>query len=190
VSAMEVWTSFFAAVVGVSAALIAIAFLVFQLKSDIWRTDTVRHFIALFTLAEFATPLVVGLIILMPSHPWRLASAIVGTGGLVMLVSYWIAYSRADEPSPFDRLQFRLSAISFVCYVALTGAAALPQNAGVYLVGGLSVWFLVSGSIEAWQFLVPPPAATPRANAVANETEPNGLDHPSEMGRDGTAAMR
>ncbi|RZU76281.1 hypothetical protein EV384_4918 [Micromonospora kangleipakensis] len=185
---MDVWTSFFSAMAGVSTALMTIAFLVFQLKSDAWRTNTLRHFIALFTLAEFATPLVISLVILMPSHPWRLASAVVGAGGLVMLVSYWIAYSRTDEPTPFDRLEFRLSAISLVCYVALTGAAALPEKTGVYLVGGLSVWFLVSGSIEAWQFLVPPPAAAPRANAVADDTGSNGFGHTSEMGSDGAAS--
>jgi 8-oxo-dGTP pyrophosphatase MutT (NUDIX family) len=37
----------------------------------------------------------------------------------------------------------------------------------------------VSGSVEAWQFLVPPRAAPPRANAIAYETGSNGLDHPS-----------
>lgn len=165
---MDKWTGFFSAIAAVSAAIIAIAFLTFQVKSEMWRRDKLLNHVAIFTLTEFGTPLVTGLIFLMPSHPWRIAAIIVGVAGLGLVGSYWKAYRTKDKPSDFDRLELRLSIISLVRYSLLIVAGLLPQDFGSYLLASLLVWFLISGSIESWWLLEP-------KGMDASEGEPGGV---------------
>jgi hypothetical protein len=55
--------------------------------------------------------------------------------------------------------------ISFVVYVAMITEGFLEPSVGLYLVGGVSIWLLSSGAIEAWWLLEPrgiaPPSSTP-----------------------------
>jgi hypothetical protein len=99
---------------------------------------------------------VIALIILMPSRPWRVAAIISGVSGLMLVGSYWRAYRAKERPSKFDRLEIRLSLISFTTYSLLIVSALLPEDPGLYLLATLSVWFLISGSIESWWLLKPP----------------------------------
>jgi hypothetical protein len=147
---------------GVAAALLAIGFLAFQLKLS-WWTQPLRHYIAVFTLVEFGAPLVIGLAILMPSHPWRIAASVVGVASTALLFAYWISYARArralkaiqQTPERFDRQHVRGSPITLACTATLVASSLLPERVGIYLVASICVWSLISGSFESWRLLAP-----------------------------------
>jgi hypothetical protein len=96
---------------------------------------------------------------------------------LVLLALYLTAYVKiarsltkeGHEIESFDREQVKLSWITFVCSGALIAAVFLAERYGVYVVASVSIWFLVSGSIESWRFLDPIRAKTAVDEAATNE---------------------
>jgi uncharacterized protein (DUF58 family) len=59
------------------------------------------------------------------------------------------------------------------CSAALVASAFLRERYGVYIVASVSLWFLVSASIESWRFLDPMRAEAEVSENPAREiTEP------------------
>lgn len=54
------WVPFFGAISSSAAAILAIAFVVFQLRADQWRNDPLRQPAAITTLTELAAPVFSG----------------------------------------------------------------------------------------------------------------------------------
>ncbi|WP_405717271.1 hypothetical protein OG607_00495 [Streptomyces sp. NBC_01537] len=173
---MSTWVDFYGTLASVAAGIAAIAFLTFQVRADVWREGTtLRRLLAVFTLAEFGTPLFTALIILMPSHPWRLAAGIVGLVGLVLVAVYWTAYVSArftvapqsDEEggdqgtglSSNDHWQAILTTIPLGGYGGFVWLAIAHPTYGPETQAWICLWFLLSRSVEAWWFLKAPTAS-------------------------------
>ncbi|WP_328974201.1 hypothetical protein [Streptomyces canus] len=155
---MDRWSGFFSTIAGVAAALLAVAFITFQLKIDVWRGGgRLRHLAAVFTLWELSAPLLIALILAMPAHPWRVAAILTGAIGLAVLITHWALYAGTAESdrSPFDQKQFRLSFISLVTFGGMAGSGLMYEQPGMYLLASLSIWSLISGTYEAWIYLEP-----------------------------------
>jgi hypothetical protein len=175
---MEAWTGFFATITGVAAALLTIAFLTFQLKAT-WWSHALRRYIAIFTLLEFGAPIIIGLIVLMPRHPWRIASIIVGITGLALLIAYWVGYAQTrtalkvvgKKPDRFDRDQILLSPITLACSIILVASGFITERVGVYMVASVSIWLLISGSVESWRFLAPDSVTDIDASSAPTTTD-------------------
>ena len=145
------WISFFQYLAAIAAALLAIAFLAFQLRTKMWRRQPLRQAFAITTLAELAAPVFFGLMFLFPDHPWRGAGVIVGTAGylsilwyLIMTVYHW------DQTTRFDHAQLATTIVPVTTFSVLFWFPNLRWKAGVL------VWMIFSGLCEAWLALEPP----------------------------------
>jgi len=158
---MDQWSGFFSTIASIAAALLAVAFLTFQLRIDVWRDGgRLRHMTAVFTLWEFGAPLLIALILAMPAHPWRVAAILAGAIGLAVLTTFWVLYgktprSASDDERRFEENQFGLSFISLGTFGGMVAAGLMGEQAGMYLLAALSIWSLISGAYEAWIFLKP-----------------------------------
>ncbi|GAA0612943.1 hypothetical protein [Streptomyces crystallinus] len=153
---MEQWSGFFSTLAGAAAALLAVSFVTFQLKIEIWRRGgRLRHLTAVFTVWEFGAPLLIALIMAMPARPWRVAAILTGLIGLAVLGTYWVTYARTPRSrrESFDRQQFKLSFISLGAFGGMVVAGLLWEQTGIYLLASLSLWSLLSGTYEAWVYL-------------------------------------
>ena len=151
----------------------SIMFLAVQFRSATWRGRRLLAVAAVAALIELFVPLLVALIALMDGHPWRIAAALAGGLGLLVVGVHWLVYWRfpegmgerkvrdSEEPAivesvtKFNRLQLYGSAISTLVYGAVTASAFNPGRWGLHLLAIACVWLLFSGSFEAWWLLEP-----------------------------------
>lgn len=144
------WIPFFEYLTSAAAAILAIAFVVFQLRAEHWRQDPLRQPAAVTTLTELATPVFFGLIFLMPDHPWKVGGAIVGLAGYLVMAVHLVVYRRhRQEADKFDRWQLLGIAVTAVTF---SGLLWWPN---LYVKASLCVWMIFSGFTEAWIFLSP-----------------------------------
>lgn len=152
------WSSLFGIVAQVSVTAFSIMFLSLQVKSDNWRGRRLLHVAAVAALVELFVPMLVGLVASMGSHPWRIAAALGGGLGLSMVAIHMLIYSadrNRQETSSFDRTQAWGALLSSIIYALIATSACLPWSAGMYLLGAMCTWLLLSGSFEAWWLLSP-----------------------------------
>lgn len=152
------WDAFFGAVAGASVTVFSVVFVVFQVKSAHWRSSPLKTMAAIASLTEFMVPLLASLIMLMPGNPWRIAAWAVGGLGVVAVLTHWTTFWRfrplADR---FDRGHARGAVISLALYTAFLSGGFMHRSTGLYLIGGVAVWLLFSGAIQAWWLLEPTP---------------------------------
>jgi len=161
------WIPFFEYLVSAGAAILAIAFLTFQFRAEVWRGHPLKRLVAVRTLAELATPVFFGLIYLMPSHSWVWAGGIVGFGGFILIGYYFIAFHKYRHlKEPFDTLQ-RLG--SFVILLLFAILAWPWEPVELWWKAGICTWMIFSGLGESWIFLRPRP---PSDNAASGATRP------------------
>ncbi|GII23807.1 hypothetical protein [Planosporangium mesophilum] len=147
---VDAWVPYFQNLTAVAAALLAIAFLTFQFRSDIWRTHPLKQTVAITTLGELAAPMFLGILFLMPGHPWVLGGRLVGVGGYLIMawhVAVFIRYRRLADR--FDKWQLCGVAITVVTFSFLLWWDSLDVKAYT------AAWMIFSGFSEAWVFLVP-----------------------------------
>lgn len=155
---MEEWIVYFQYLTAVAATLLGIAFLTFQVRSDIWRLHPLRKTVAVTTLTELAAPMFFGLFFLMPHHPWLWGGRIVGAVGYIVMVWHLIEYIRHREVADsFDRKQLAGISITIVTFSLLLWWPNIAVKAYTAL------WMVFSGSTEAWIFLrAPGPVSSTR----------------------------
>lgn len=153
---MNDWTGFFGAVAGVSVTLFSVMFVTFQVRYDTWHSSRLKEITALSALFELLVPLFAALITLLADHPWRYAACIAGSLGLITVGIHWtLYYWDRKVVDKFDKLQARGALLSFVIYSTMIAGGVLGTSSGLYLVGGISIWLLLSGAFEAWWHLEP-----------------------------------
>jgi hypothetical protein len=145
------WTGYFAALIGVSAVLLSIAFLTFQVRTEMWHKTPLRHVAAVTTLIELAMPLFFGLLVITPDHPWEVAGAIVGAAGYLVLIWHIYLLIRARKKiTDFDKWQIIGLPITGTTFSLLLWYPSLAVKSYV------CTWLIFSGATEAWIFLRPP----------------------------------
>lgn len=144
---LDDWIPYFEYLTSASAGILAIAFLAFQVRSEIWRSHPLMHPVAATTLAELSTPVFFGLLFLMPSHPWELAGLLTGALGYLAMAWHMIALVvNRHAVQSFDRIQLTGVPITGLTFGLLLWWPSLQVKAGVAL------WMIFSGFIEAWLF--------------------------------------
>jgi hypothetical protein len=148
------WTSFGQLMAAVSVTLLAIAFLTFQVRSEVWRNDILKQVVAISTLIELSAPLFFYLIALFPSHPWVAAGYVVGGAGYLLIATHvGLFVHHRNVADAFDRRQVFGAAILFLTF------SLLFWWHSIFVKSVVLVWMLFSGLWEAWYFLrVPVPA--------------------------------
>lgn len=134
---------------GVSVTLLAIAFVTFQVKLDIWSEGPLRQSVAISNLAELSTPMFFSLIALMPGHPWVLAGRLTGVAGYIVVAVHFLLYWKtpANLRTPFDKTQICGAVFLFVTFSLLLWIPNLRVK--VYVL----IWMLFSGAVESWWYL-------------------------------------
>jgi hypothetical protein len=149
--AFDTWITFAQTITAVAVTLLAISFLTFQVKSDIWRERSLKQLVAVSTLAELSAPIFFFLIAFFPGHPWIVAGQVVGAAGYALIASHIIVFVRhRAEADRFDRIQMLGVLIFCVTF------SVLFWWHSIFAKSVALVWMLFSGLWEAWYFLRTP----------------------------------
>lgn len=155
ISVEQDWIGFFQTMAQVSITVFSLMFVAMQVRHKEWRGTQLRTIAAISALVELFVPMFTSMIILMAGHPWKVAAILGGGLGLVAVGSHWFLYrSYREIADDFDQRQMRLSLISLFTY-SLLAVSALGQGLGLYMLSGICLWLLLSGSFEAWYVLDP-----------------------------------
>ena len=147
------WIGFFQTMAQVSITVFSLMFVAMQVRHKEWRGTQLRTIAAISALVELFVPMFTSMIILMAGHPWKVAAVLGGGLGLVAVGSHWFLYRRYKEiADDFDQRQMRWSLLSLLAY-SLLAVSAL--GLGLYMLSGICLWLLLSGSFEAWYVLDP-----------------------------------
>jgi len=157
------WQGFAEMTGGASGALTGLLFVAVSLNASRIAGHQGLRASAAQTLVLFLAPLVMAAALLAPGQPdWVLGSELIAIG----LIASWILlgirrlkHSLTDDDqrliSIFNR---RLTnVVVMLLFVASGTALACGANAGLYLLLPASIVALVSGVLNAWYFLLPPP---------------------------------
>jgi len=149
------WESFAASLAQVAATAFVVLLATLQVTRRTWRTSTLRAATGALALLDLLVPLVAGLVALMPGGSWRVGYLLMGAAGLLGLVWYgWLHLRHEDEADTFDQRQVQLGLpLSLGVYFGLIAFAWNGSATARYVVGGLGVWLLLSGSGKAWLLL-------------------------------------
>lgn len=152
------WDTYYSVLAGAAAALAGLVFVVFSRSADKWRGDRLLNTIGLSTVAEFMAPLFVALSHLMPHQGSRYVAIVVGLGGEFLVIAFFYLYGKPDRArtgrlADFLRWQHRLVWVSVVAYGSLIAGGIAAPHVGSYMIAWVSLWLLLSGSVEAWYFM-------------------------------------
>jgi hypothetical protein len=167
------WQDFGAMIGGASGALTGLLFVAVSLNANRIAGHAGLRASAAQTLVLFITPLVAAAALLTPRQPdWVLGTELIAIGlaaGWVLLAIHRIKHGLADEDrrliSIFDRPAPSL--IAMVLLLAGGAILAAGQGAGLYLLLPAAIVAFVSGVVNAWYFLLPPPDGRPRRMPAA-----------------------
>jgi hypothetical protein len=152
------WQAFFQALTVVAAVASAALLAVLQLTSARWRVTSLKEAAAAVALGELLVPLLAGLVALMPNTPWRIGYLVTGGLAICVLVGHVATYLRHDDTADtFDdrQVQWGLPVSAAVC-LSLIVFSCSPADWSVYVVAGLSVWLVLSGTCRGWLLLSRP----------------------------------
>lgn len=147
-SDLDQWIPFFQYIAAIAAALLAIAFLTFQVESSFWKRDALKQSVALTTLTELAAPVFFGLIFLFPGHPWQTAGVVVGVVGYAATAWHVYRFVRGRATADrFDKGQMWGTLVTTTTFSIVLWWPSLEWKAGTL------IWLIFSGSAEAWILL-------------------------------------
>ncbi|HEY1622498.1 MAG TPA: hypothetical protein VGG16_01740 [Streptosporangiaceae bacterium] len=191
------WHDFATMIGGASGALTGLLFVAVSLNASRIAGHPGLRASAGQTLTLFITPLVIAAALLVPHQPdWVLGAELTATGlfsGLVLSVNHRVKTRLADDDlrliSIFNRRTPNVIAMGLV--MASGVILTTGQEAGLYLLFPAMVVELVSGVLNAWYFLLPPPGGRPSRTVSAltrRRDRPASPDTSPEGGPRGTPA--
>jgi hypothetical protein len=119
------------------------------------------------TLVLLITPLIIAATLLTPDQPdWLLGAELIAIGlaaGAIFLASHRVKVKLPDEDQRLISLFSHPGPNMLVMLLVIASGAtvAAGQSAGLYLLFPASIVFVVSGLLNAWYFLLPPPRQQP-----------------------------
>jgi hypothetical protein len=142
------------------------------------------------TLLLFLTPLIIAAALLTPHQPdWVLGSEFMAAGlvaSWVLLGFHRVKRGLADEDLRLISIFNRPIPNVITMLLVVTGGAILVagQGAGLYLVFPATVVAFISGVLNAWLFLLPPPAHRPAASSATHPApDPGPVSVADESGQ-------
>jgi hypothetical protein len=159
------WQGFAEMTGGASAALTGLLFVAVSLNASRIAGHQGLRASAAQTLVLFLTPLAMAATLLAPGQRgWILGAELIATG----LIASWIllAIGRLKHGLADDDLRLisifnrhGVNVVVMLLFVASGTALSCGTDDGLYLLLPASLMAFVSGVLNAWYFLLPPPAA-------------------------------
>ena len=149
------WQAFFQTLTVVAVVASAALLVVLQLTASRWRRTRLKEAAAAVALGELLVPLLAGLVALMPGTPWRIGYLVAAGLAVCGLVGDVATYLRADDTADaFDdrQVQWGLPFSAAVC-LSLIVFSCSSADWAVYVVAGLSVALVLSGTGRGWLLL-------------------------------------
>jgi hypothetical protein len=160
------WQDFATMIGGASGALTGLLFVAVSLNASRIAAHPGLRASAAQTLILFITPLIVAAALLVPHQPdWVLGAELMLTGllaGVILTVNHHVKLGLGDEEQRLISIFNRPAPSVIAMTLVLAGGAVLAagQEAGLYLLFPASVVAFVSGVLNAWLFLLPPPGTS------------------------------
>jgi hypothetical protein len=160
------WHDFASMTGGASGALSGLLFVAVSLNASRIAGHPGLRASAAQTLVLFITPLFAAACLLVPHQPdWVLGAELTVTGGLAGLaltVGRRVKHGLGDEEQRLFSIFNRPTpnVIAMVLVVASGLILATGQGAGLYLLLPATALSFLSGVLNAWYFLLPPPGGT------------------------------
>ena len=157
------WQGFAEMIGGASGALTGLLFVAVSLNASRIAGHQGLRASATQTLVLFLTPLAVAAAVLTPGQPdWAVGAELIGIGltaSWVLLAIVRRKHSLADDDQRLISIFNRRgpNVIVMLLFVASGAALAADANAGLYLLLPATLVAFVSGVLNAWYFLLPPP---------------------------------
>jgi modulator of FtsH protease len=153
------WTDFGVAVAGASATLAGLVFVAVSINlRQILKSPNLPGR-AGQTLTLFATPLLIGVLLVVPAQPRTvLAWELIVTGAITGGFQLWVSYGskRSDQESPLTWLVSRIgpAVASYGCLL-VAGATLLAQaGGGLFWLVPSVLTAIIFGLVNAWVLLV------------------------------------
>lgn len=154
---MQDWDSFFATLGQIAVTIFAIAFALYQYKQPSWSGEQRKQFTVFIGFGEFWLSAIFSFLMLTPAQPWKVASIVIGSVGLLSLathyVLHWSLTYRGHFADAFDMRILRLSPISLFVYSSFLASGILAikfdWDQTLYVSAFAALWLIVSGSFEA-----------------------------------------
>jgi hypothetical protein len=167
------WQDFAEMTGGASGALTGLLFVAVSLNASRIAGHQGLRASAAQTLVLFIAPLVMAAALLAPGQPdWVLGAELI----IIGLVTSWILlgirrvkHTLNDDDQLLVAI-FNRRAVNVMVMLLFTASGAIlacGENAGLYLLLPVTVIALVSGVLNAWYFLLPPPRPAPANTASA-----------------------
>jgi hypothetical protein len=170
------WQDFAEMVGGASGALTGLLFVSVSLNASRIAGRTGLRASAGQTLVLFITPLIIAATLLVPHQPdWLLGAefmAIGLAGSWVLLGIHRVKRTLADEDLRLIRIFNRPALNVITMLLVVIGGAVLiaGQGPGLYLIFPAVVVAFISGVLNAWFFLLPPPSSRPSKPPAGEES--------------------
>jgi hypothetical protein len=163
------WQSFAVMVGGASGALTGLLFVAVSLNAARIAEHRALRASAAQTLVLFLVPLVMAADLLVPGQPgWVLGVELIATGlgaSLSLLVTgrhrHVVSETDQNLAGIFDRRDTNV--IVMLLFVAGGAILVAGVAAGLYLLLPASLIAFISGVLNAWNFLLPPPGSAARS---------------------------
>jgi hypothetical protein len=164
------WQSFAVMIGGASGALTGLLFVAVSLNAARIAEHRALRASAAQTLVLFLVPLVMAAALLVPGQPaWVLGVELIATGlgaSLTLLVTrpgrHAMSESDRNLVGIFDRRDTNV--IVMLLFVAGGAGLVAGMAAGLYLLFPASLIAFISGVVNAWNFLLPPPGSAARSD--------------------------
>jgi len=157
------WQGFAEMIGGASGALTGLLFVAVSLNASRIAGHQGLRASATQTLVLFLTPLTMAAALLAPGQPdWVVGAELIGIGltaSWVLLAIVRLKHSLADDDQRLIAIFNRRgpNVVVMLLFVASGAVLAAGANAGLYLLLPASLVAFVSGVLNAWYFLLPPP---------------------------------
>jgi modulator of FtsH protease len=157
------WQAFAQMIGGASGALTGLLFVAVSLNANRIAGHQGLRASATQTLVLFLTPLAMAAAVLTPGQPdWVVGAELIAIGltaSWVLLAIVRLKHSLADDDQRVIAIFNRRgpNVIVMLLFVAAGATLAAGTNAGLYLLLPASLVAFVSGVLNAWYFLLPPP---------------------------------
>jgi hypothetical protein len=172
------WQDFGEMIGSASGALTGLLFVAVSLNASRIAGHTGLRASAGQTLVLFLTPLVAAAALLTPDQPdWVLGAELIAVGvvaGWILLGIHRVKRGLADEDLRLISVFNRPAPNLIVMLLLVVGGAlvAAGQDAGLYLLLPAAIIAFVSGVLNAWFFLLPPPGGRPPVPVVRLHPHP------------------
>jgi hypothetical protein len=156
------WQGFAEMVGGASGAMTGLLFVAVSLNASRIAGHKGLRASAAQTLVLFLTPLIMAAILLTPGQPaWAAGTELIATGLIASWILLTLKRGLADDElrliSIFNRRGPNV--VVMLLFVASGVALACRADAGLYLLLPAALVAFVSGVLNAWYFLLPPPSS-------------------------------